>query len=79
MYKIRFKNAEVVEKFARMMGKYESDVLIHDGKVTVDGSSIMGVLFLGLYKTFDMEFIEKKSGEKEKFIKDITELGILEE
>ena len=79
MINIRFKNADVVEQFARIAEKYESDVLIHDGKTTIDGSSIMGVLFLGLYKTFKLEFIEKKDNEWEQFLQEIKELGIVEE
>ena len=54
----------------------ERYVIIHDGKTMVDGESIMGLIALGLYKTFEVEFIQKEDGEKEQFMFDIEKLGI---
>lgn len=76
MIKVRFKNIDVLQKFADIVSRYKSDVIIHDGKTMVDGESIMGLIALGLYKTFEVEFIQKEDGEKEQFMFDIEKLGI---
>ena len=76
MIKVRFKNIDVLQKFADIVSRYKSDVIIHDGKTMVDGESIMGLIALGLYKTFDVEFIEKEPSERERFMFDIELLGI---
>lgn len=76
MIKVRFKNIDVLQKFADIVSKYKSDVIIHDGKTMVDGESIMGLIALGLYKTFEVEFIEKEPSERERFMFDIELLGI---
>lgn len=76
MVKVRFKNIEVLKKFSDIVTRYKSDVIVHDGKTTVDGESIMGLIALGLYKTFELEFIEKEDGERERFMFDIELLGI---
>lgn len=76
MVKVRFINVDVLKEFANIVSHYESDVIIHDGKTLVDGESIMGLMALGLYKTFELEFIEKKPSERERFMFDIELLGI---
>lgn len=76
MIKVRFKNIDVLQKFADIVSRYKSDVIIHDGKTMVDGESIMGLIALGLYKTFEVEFIEKEPSERERFMFDIELLGI---
>lgn len=76
MVKIRFKNVEVLKKFADIASHYKSDIIIHDGRTTIDGESIMGLIALGLYKTFELEFIEKEPSERERFMFDIELLGI---
>ena len=76
MVKVRFKDIEVLKRFADIVARYKSDVIVHDGKTTVDGESIMGLIALGLYKTFEVEFIEKEDGERERFMFDIELLGI---
>ncbi len=76
MVKVRFKNIETLQQFADIVSQYKSDVIVHDGKTIVDGESIMGLIALGLYKTFELEFIEKEPSERERFMFDIEKLGI---
>jgi phosphotransferase system HPr-like phosphotransfer protein len=76
MIKVRFRNMDVLKEFVDIVSKYRSDVIVHDGKTIVDGGSIMGLMALGLYKTFELEFIEKEPSERERFMFDIERLGI---
>lgn len=76
MIKVRFRNMDVLKEFVDIVSKYRSDVIVHDGKTIVDGESIMGLMALGLCKTFELEFIEKESSERERFMFDIERLGI---
>lgn len=76
MIKVRFKNVETLKEFSDIVSHYKSDVIVHDGKTVIDGESIMGLIALGLYKTFELEFIEKEPSERERFMFDIERLGV---
>ena len=76
MVKVRFRNIETLQQFADIVSQYKSDVIVHYGKTIVDGESIMGLMALGLYKTFELEFIEKEPSERERFMFDIERIGI---
>lgn len=73
-YKLFLGTSEDVRKFSNRILLMESDALIRsENRVyCVDAKSIMGIFSLDLTKDLILEI----NGEEEKFIKDISDMGI---
>ena len=75
---IKLKDAEQIEMFVKITQSLESDVIIGEGNIQVDGKSLMGIMRLDLKKPYKVELRGSKStDELESFIEQIRPLGIL--
>ena len=59
--KISFRNIVQVDKFCKAAEKYDGNVTVSEGSISVDGESIVGIMTLGLNKILEVnkEFIDE--------------------
>ena len=77
--KIKFNDFLAVNEFVKITNKYESDIDIHSGRFIVDGKSLMALYSLDLSRELEVNMNEVVEGNKEKFISEIREIGIVVE
>lgn len=73
--RVKFRTLDDVKKFVNLTGKLVSDVLVYSGHYEVDGRSLMGILSLSLSYPVDVRVVDDV--EREMFIKQLDELGII--
>ena len=76
--KVIFKNIDQIESFLSVTQSMESDVIIKQGQVQLDGKSPVGMMTAPLNYPLMVLVIEKKGvSEIENFIKRIDSIGVL--
>lgn len=75
--KIKFGTFENVKRFIEVAGRIESGLLIKKGRYIIDGKSLLGILSLDLSSDLELEFVETKEKEIEKFVNKLYEIGIV--
>lgn len=75
--KVNFKNISQVNKFCKAAEKYDGNVTVSYGSVTVDGESIIGIVNIGFNKTVEVQITDKHSASAILFQSEIEQLGIV--
>ena len=73
--RIKFKKVWQIEEFAKHCTTYNSDIIIKDGSIMVDGESLVGLLAIGINKVVDVNIILKDES-LDNIIDDLLKLGI---
>jgi phosphotransferase system HPr-like phosphotransfer protein len=74
--KISFRNIVQVDKFCKAAEKYDGNVTVSEGSISVDGESIVGIMTLGLNKILEVNISDKFSASAVQFESEIAKLGI---
>ena len=74
--KISFRNIVQVDKFCKAAEKYDGNVTVSEGSISVDGESIVGIMTLGLNKVLEVNISDKFSASAVQFESEIAKLGI---
>lgn len=74
--KVQFKNIAQINKFCRAVDKYDGKITIGDGEFEVDGSSLVGIMNLGLHRLLEVKISNKNSASAIQFMSEIAKLGI---
>lgn len=74
--KISFRNIVQVNKFCKAAEKYDGNVTVSEGSISVDGESIVGIMTLGLNKILEVNISDKFSASAVQFESEIAKLGI---
>lgn len=74
--KISFRNIVQVDKFCKAAEKYDGNVTVSEGSISVDGESIIGIMNLGLNKILEVNISDRTSASAVQFESEIAKLGI---
>lgn len=66
-----------MNKFCKAAEKYDGNVTVSYGSVTVDGESIIGIVNIGFNKTVEVQITDKHSASAILFQSEIEQLGIV--
>lgn len=74
--KVSFRNIIQADKFCKAAERYDGNVIVSEGSVSVDGESIVGIMALGLNKLLTVEISDETSASAMEFKSEIAKLGI---
>lgn len=76
--KVQFKDIDQIESFLNITQRMESDVIIKQGRLQLDGKSSIGMMKIPLNYPVDVYIIEKRGiNEVGDFIKRCMEINVV--
>ena len=75
--KIKFRRIDQIEAFSKLAEKYEGDVIVSEGRINIDGESVVGLITLGLNKKLDVKIANEFSDKGRIFKMELEKIGVI--
>ena len=66
--KIKLTTIDEVKLLTKLASQFESDIFLKHGRYVVDATSLLGVISLNLDTPVEVEVVERKKGDYDKFV-----------
>lgn len=73
---IKFKDLVEIETFAQLAEQYDGDVIVNNGRIAIDGESVVGIVALGVNKWLELSITNEYTQEAKDFKTAIKQMGI---
>lgn len=74
--KIKLLTPEMISDFINICSKYDCDINVYDGRVTLDGKSIIAMFATAQGKTLEVQAISSDESVISSFIKDMRKFEV---
>lgn len=74
--KIKLLTPEMISDFINICSKYDCDINVYDGRVTLDGKSIIAMFSIAQGKTLEVQIISSNESVISSFIKDMRKFEV---